>query len=99
MVSASLTFSNTGLSLRFIRSQMAKIITTTLARNGTRQPQAISSSRSRAKNITAQIAVALSVPQLVPMATSEEMMPRLPFGAYSASMVPAPEISAPAPRP
>ncbi|SSW84787.1 Uncharacterised protein [Klebsiella pneumoniae] len=47
----------------------------------------------------AQIAVALSVPQLVPIATSEEMMPRLPFGAYSASIVPAPEISAPAPRP
>jgi hypothetical protein len=95
-VCASFTFSKTGLSLRFIRSQMAKIITTTLARNGTRQPQASSCSRSRAKNITAQIAVALSVPQLVPIATSEEMMPRLPFGAYSASMVPAPEIS---PRP
>ena len=47
----------------------------------------------------AQIAVALSVPQFVPIATSEEMMPRFPFGAYSASMVPAPEISAPAPRP
>ena len=47
----------------------------------------------------AQIAVALSVPQLVPIATSEEMMPRFPFGAYSASMVPAPEISAPAPSP
>lgn len=26
-------------------------------------------------------------------------MPRFPFGAYSASMVPAPEISAPAPSP
>ena len=78
---------------------MAKIITTTLARNGIRQPQANNSSRSRAKNITAQIAVALRVPQLVPMATSEEIMPRLPFGAYSASIVPAPEISAPAPSP
>ncbi|MNN46652.1 hypothetical protein D3C81_1610410 [compost metagenome] len=78
---------------------MAKIITTTLARNGTRQPQATSSSRSRAKNITAHIAVALKVPQLVPIATSDEIIPRFPFGAYSASIVPAPEISAPAPSP
>ncbi|MNI61825.1 hypothetical protein D3C73_1171140 [compost metagenome] len=78
---------------------MAKIITTTLARNGIRQPQANNSSRSSAKNITAQMAVALSVPQFVPIATREEIMPRFPFGAYSASMVPAPEISAPAPNP
>ncbi|MNE45154.1 hypothetical protein D3C80_1394260 [compost metagenome] len=82
-----------------MRSQIAKIITTTLARNGIRHPHAISSSRSNAKNITAQIAVALNVPQLVPIATSDEIMPRFPFGAYSASMVPAPEISAPAPSP
>lgn len=46
-----------------------------------------------------QIAVALKVPQLVPIATNEEIIPRLPFGAYSASIVPAPEISAPAPNP
>lgn len=94
-----LLFSNTGLSFRFIRSQIANIITTTLARKGIRHPQAISCSRSSAKNITAQIAVALNVPQLVPIATSEEMIPRFPFGAYSASIVPAPEISAPAPSP
>ena len=50
-------------------------------------------------NMTAHIAVALSVPQFVPIATSDEIIPRLPFGAYSASMVPAPEISAPAPNP
>ena len=42
---------------------------------------------------------ASSVPQLVPRATSEAMMPRRLAGAYSASMTPAPEISAPAPKP
>ena len=95
----SLTFSKTGLSFRFIRNQIAKTITTTLARNGIRHPHASSSSLLRMKNIKAQIAVALKVPQLVPIATNEEIIPRLPFGAYSASIVPAPEISAPAPNP
>ncbi|MGK3315230.1 sugar-binding domain-containing protein, partial [Escherichia coli] len=42
---------------------------------------ASSSSLLRMKNIKAQIAVALKVPQLVPIATNEEIIPRLPFGA------------------
>jgi hypothetical protein len=91
--------SKTGLSLTLRRIQTAKIISTKLSRNGTRQPQARSCSSLRTTSSSAHRADAARVPEFVPSETSEATRPRRLTGAYSASITVAPAISAPAPKP
>ena len=91
--------SKTGLSFRLNRTHRANSMITALPMKGMRQPHSITSLSSITASRIAQIAEANSVPQLVPRATSEAMMPRRLSGAYSDSITPAPEISAPAPKP
>ncbi|MNY01534.1 hypothetical protein D3C86_1340680 [compost metagenome] len=97
--SASLTLLKAGVSAMFKRMYKPTAISSTLPRNGIRQPQANRSSGDSQAAINRKARLAIMVPAGTPICTHEPYKPRLLAGACSTAINTAPPHSPPSARP